>query len=210
MDERQVMEMVQADQKGEAEAEKTLMDGKVEMSYNGIKCFIEHPTVQQDAEIERYCASRFLTLLDQGVPTQRSIRKKLEKTGDWTKDDEKDFQDAQLRYRDYYKEYLSVKPEERIDNPKYDELAQKVRKSMDNLMALHVQRDLFFSHSAERKLEIEATLRRMTLCIKKEDGTPLFASMDAIQAEPNSQEFSTLLMRAMSFWRGVDERFLEE
>jgi hypothetical protein len=197
-----------------ADATDVLIQDKIEIMFDGKSAFIKNADVNAETVIRRRYARRYIEMIDEGYVSRKVLAKKLEKSGDWTKEDEENYKEVAQRFSDYFKEMnsypmgMKVNPDNTVSKD-FQDLCEKCEKAMQEYTGKTMELEGLFCGCLEMLLGKEMEFVKLSLCFVDENDQPIFKHYDDIQKYKNGSELRAVLKVATKFWQGIEERFLD-
>lgn len=186
---------------------------KPRLDYNEIRIFF--PSIGEESEIEDFGARTYNRLLkDKEYLTEIELGKILEERGVWTDKDAEDIKKKSERIDSIKSKIIIAKAEvedikELEKNEKYISWLKELTQLKGERTLLIQKRQRYFSNTVESVTEREKLKKKMILCCRYADNTPVWKEMVDINSEPDKVLYYELLYQSLLYWAGLDSSFLE-
>ena len=192
--------------------------GYREFSVKGIdgkprKGMIWFPTVGDDEEANlAYSQAYNALIMSDNMVTEDQLRVAYEKRGMWGKEQDDKF-DSLNDDVDAIREEIAALANKKRKTQKVKEgivelygKQMAIAKEIDELRAKHTQ--LFSTSIESRSMEI-ALRAKLTCCVKDKEGNRIWTDLDALGEERDKAFVLAIINKAVTFWSGVPDDFLE-
>lgn len=171
---------------------------------------VSKPNLQQDT----LCSNRYSKyfnryLNDPDFKTNIEMEESMEKRGIWGKKQEEQIE----KYRD---EMTSIAIDvctirdnkDTKSRIRLEKFKAKWLELRDKIQELAVKKQSFLSNTVEAKADEEKIKLKLSLCVKFQDGTLVWESIEALDQETDQINLSNVITEAMVFWSGLSTEII--
>lgn len=199
-------------QKAESEVRSSLRIIEVDDFHGNdkeTKIYIRKPNVRIDSECAHAYSKKFSKLFSDGeLKTNKEIEDMLEERGIWGKKEKDRIQKLQDDMRDLAIAICNVRDDKKKKNAtdKFRDSWIKCREEVKDLIR---QKQTYLSNTVESRADDEKIKLKLSLCVKYEDGTPVWGSIEEIEEESDIMNMNKILSDAMMFWAGLNTEIID-
>jgi hypothetical protein len=194
--------------------EAEIMRGYREFDIKGVKGRICFPNMNDDEVISDEYSKEYTRLLsDKHILSESELTPLYERRGMWSKEKDKELEDLESDISNLREDMTTLKLTKEGNSveakTKLVEIHKKLKDAVLEYRILNLKKLELFSNSLENKAKAHAIKIKLIRCIKKEDDTCFWGSLEEMQMHPDKGFIHEVARRASLFWEGIPEDFLE-
>jgi hypothetical protein len=197
-----------------SEIEIELKRGYREFNINGRKGKIYFPSIGDDLEINHtYSRSYTIYLQIEGLMLEYELKDIYSKRGVWTEADEEKVTELQNEIDSKKEDIIEANKDEELNELEKMQKVIELRKEHNALIReiniLQSRKQELFSCSIESRAREMAARQRMVCCVKDNDDKRIWDSILELEEEKDVEFYSKVFRKAILFWSGIPDDFLE-
>jgi len=194
-------------QKIEQELQRGYKEIEVE-DYGKVRIYLPTPGIE--SELTDYKAKLVGKAIKGGQDyvTKAHVMKFLKETGVWDAETERKLSNLEEDITEYTRKIMITQHANEVDSDTLFELRDKRMKLMEQRQGITSVRDNLFQGTIDAKIEDAILKYQLTLCVKKEDGTCVWKSIEELKNETNKKLLNTVVSKSSYFWQGWSEDLL--
>lgn len=172
---------------------------------NGEKYFVRLPTVSESQEGDWVYSRIFNKAIENGIPPQQLMLKRLMEQGIWTEGDEQQLSNLRVSLDERLGELEDLLQEENGNEKAIDRCRQAI---LDIRAAIFTQQQklmALLSHTAENKAYDARNFAIVAIVTEKENGERVWANNAAFEKERNYELIQTACFQYMALAAGLTE-----
>lgn len=168
---------------------------------------IYQPTEKENSILADARAKVYSKLIrDEELLTIKEMLKVLKKRGIWGDEEDSKLENIQEECKDIeYKVNLMRKNED----ADFSELKKQWLKKKSEFNDLLAEKNSLLSNTIERLVDNEEIKLKLSLCVKFDDGTLVWDSVDALNDETDRVAMNKILNEALLFWSGLSQEIID-
>lgn len=172
---------------------------------NNEKYFVRLPTVAESQEGDWVYSRIFNKAIENGIPPQQLMLKRLMQQGVWTEGDEEQLSNLRISLDERLAELEDLLREENKDEKAIDKCRQAIADLRTAIFAQQQKLMALLSHTAENKAYDARNFAIVAMVTEKENGERVWKDQAAFEKERNYELIQTACFQYMALAAGLTE-----
>lgn len=183
----------------------------IELDFRGSerKVYIYRPSVQDDEKASFAYSKSFNRFLnDSDFKTEQEMEDMLRERGIWGEKEEKRIEEIRDSMTATAVDICSIKDNQKAKD-RVGSLRNQWLKLRDEMNALSTKRHKFMVNTVESLADHEKIKVKLYLCVKFEDGAPVWKTKEELETEKDQRAVSKITHEAILFWSGLNTEIID-